>query len=64
MTTEKATRIGDWADVKIVVGPALLLEERVPADRIAGTAGLSAYANASSPQAQAATPLTPSSVTK
>ncbi|MEV0171900.1 mechanosensitive ion channel family protein [Streptomyces sp. NPDC050803] len=57
-------RAFDAADIQIVGGPALPVEDAAAADPTAGMAAPSAYANTSSPQAQAATPLTPPSVTK
>ncbi|CCK30002.1 hypothetical protein BN159_5623 [Streptomyces davaonensis JCM 4913] len=54
----------DAAGIQIVGGLPLAVEEAAPADPTAGMAAPSAYANTSSPQAQAATPLTPPSVTK
>jgi small conductance mechanosensitive channel len=57
-------RAFDAADIPIVGGPPVPAEEESSADPTAGMAAPSAYANTSSPQAQAATPLTPPSVTK
>ncbi|MFE6334484.1 mechanosensitive ion channel family protein [Streptomyces sp. NPDC057806] len=56
-------RAFDAADIQIVGGPPLPAEEPA-ADPTAAMAAPSAYANTSSPQAQAATPLTPPNVTK
>ncbi|WP_053750339.1 mechanosensitive ion channel family protein [Streptomyces sp. MMG1533] len=54
----------DAADIPIVGGAAVLVAEDPDADPTAGVAAPSAYSNTSSPQAQAATPLTPPSVAK
>ncbi|WAZ21768.1 mechanosensitive ion channel family protein [Streptomyces cinnabarinus] len=56
-------RAFDAAGIQMVGGP-LPVEDAAPADPTAGMAAPSAYANTSSPQAQAATPLAPPSVTK
>ncbi|MCL8017948.1 mechanosensitive ion channel family protein [Streptomyces sp. AS02] len=57
-------RAFDAADIPIVGRPALPVEDAAATDPTAGMSAPSAYANTSSPQAQAATPLTPPSVTK
>ncbi|GAA2420849.1 mechanosensitive ion channel family protein [Streptomyces glaucus] len=57
-------RAFDAAAIPIVGGATAAVPEEPPADPTANTAPPSAYANASSPQAQAATPLTPPSVSK
>ncbi|MDT9699707.1 mechanosensitive ion channel family protein [Streptomyces sp. P17] len=57
-------RAFDAADIQIVGGPPLAVENTAAADPTAAMAAPSAYANTASPQAQAATPLTPPSVTK
>ncbi|KOG32444.1 mechanosensitive ion channel family protein [Streptomyces resistomycificus] len=57
-------RAFDAADIPIVGGPPLLTEAPADADPTAGMAAPSAYSNTASPQAQAATPLTPPSPTK
>lgn len=57
-------RAFDAADIQIVGGPPVPVEDAGVTDPTAGMAAPSAYANTSSPQAQAATPLTPPSVTK
>ncbi|WP_128428540.1 mechanosensitive ion channel family protein [Streptomyces cyaneus] len=57
-------RAFDAADIPIVGGAVLTTEEAAASDPTAGMAAPSAYSNTSSPQAQAATPLTPPSVTK
>ncbi|MFI6205124.1 mechanosensitive ion channel family protein [Streptomyces sp. NPDC051041] len=57
-------RAFDAADIPIVGGATATVPEEPPADPTAGMAPPSAYANTSSPQAQAATPLTPPSVSK
>ncbi|MET9829135.1 mechanosensitive ion channel family protein [Streptomyces sp. NPDC006385] len=57
-------RAFDAADIPIVGRAPLTLEEESTADPTAGMAAPSVYANTTSPQAQAATPLTPPSVTK
>ncbi|MFE0255251.1 mechanosensitive ion channel family protein [Streptomyces sp. NPDC059010] len=60
----RVKRAFDAADIPIVGRPALPVEDGVTADPTAGISAPSAYSNTSSPQAQAATPLTPPSVTK
>ncbi|WP_369169424.1 mechanosensitive ion channel family protein [Streptomyces sp. R28] len=57
-------RAFDAADIRIVGRAPLTTEEAAATDPTAGMAAPSAYSNSSSPQAQAATPLTPPSVTK
>ncbi|GAA4077670.1 mechanosensitive ion channel family protein [Streptomyces shaanxiensis] len=57
-------RAFDAADIPIVGRPALPVEDAAATDPTAGMAAPSAYSNTSSPQAQAATPLAPPSVTK
>ncbi|MDF3144665.1 MULTISPECIES: mechanosensitive ion channel family protein [unclassified Streptomyces] len=57
-------RAFDAADIRIVGRAPLTTEEAAATDPTAGMAAPSAYSNTSSPQAQAATPLTPPSVTK
>lgn len=57
-------RAFDAADIQIVGRPPLAVEDVALADPTAAMAAPSAYANTSSPQAQAATPITPPSVTK
>ncbi|MFG1672118.1 mechanosensitive ion channel family protein [Streptomyces sp. Y7] len=57
-------RAFDEADIQIVGRAPLMVEEETAADPTAGMAAPSAYASATSPQSQAATPLTPPSVTK
>ncbi|MFE9018876.1 mechanosensitive ion channel family protein [Streptomyces sp. NPDC007808] len=57
-------RAFDAADIPIVGQAPVLTDENSPSDPTAGMAAPSAYANTASPQAQAATPLTPPSVTK
>lgn len=57
-------RAFDAADIPIVGRAVLTTEEAAASDPTAGMAAPSAYSNTSSPQAQAATPLTPPSVTK
>ncbi|MFF4268926.1 mechanosensitive ion channel family protein [Streptomyces sp. NPDC001536] len=57
-------RAFDEAQIPIVGGPVVLPDPTPAADPTAGMAAPSAYANTSSPQAQAATPITPPSVTK
>ncbi|SDO41222.1 small conductance mechanosensitive channel [Streptomyces sp. cf386] len=57
-------RAFDAADIPIVGRAPLTLEEEAATDPTAGMAAPSAYSNTSSPQAQAATPLAPPSVTK
>lgn len=54
----------DAAEIPIVGGPPVLTDPAPDADPTAGMSAPSAYANTSSPQAQAATPLAPPSVTK
>ncbi|WP_217240362.1 mechanosensitive ion channel family protein [Streptomyces sp. AC555_RSS877] len=54
----------DAASIPIVGGPALPAEADPDADPTAGMAAPSAYSNTASPQAQAATPLTPPGVAK
>ncbi|MCD7439983.1 mechanosensitive ion channel family protein [Streptomyces lincolnensis] len=54
----------DAADIPIVGGPALPADPAADADPTAGMAPPSAYSNTGSPQAQAATPLTPPAPTK
>ncbi|WP_039932605.1 mechanosensitive ion channel family protein [Streptomyces viridochromogenes] len=56
-------RAFDAADIRIVGGATAPTEEQI-ADPTAGMAAPSAYANSTSPQSQAATPLAPPSVTK
>ncbi|MFJ8631474.1 mechanosensitive ion channel family protein [Streptomyces sp. NPDC093568] len=57
-------RAFDAADIPIVGRAAPLIDEEPTADPTAGMAAPSAYASTTSPQSQAATPLTPPSVTK
>ncbi|WP_326723065.1 mechanosensitive ion channel family protein [Streptomyces sp. NBC_00243] len=58
-------RAFDAADIRIVGGlPAQTEDEAAPADPTAGMAAPSAYASSTSPQSQAASPLTPPNVTK
>ncbi|GCB49346.1 mechanosensitive ion channel family protein [Streptomyces sp. NL15-2K] len=57
-------RAFDAASIPIVGGPPVLVEGAADADPTAGMAPPSAYSNTGSPQAQAATPLTPPSPTK
>jgi small-conductance mechanosensitive channel len=57
-------RAFDAAEIPIVGGVAVPADETPDSDPTAGMAAPSAYSNTSSPQAQAATPLTPPSVTK
>jgi small conductance mechanosensitive channel len=57
-------RAFDAADIQIVGGPPVLTPEEPDADPTAGMAAPSAYANTGSPQAQAATPLTPQAPAK
>lgn len=57
-------RAFDAADIPIVGRPPFPVEDAAAADPTAGMAAPSAYSNTSSPQAQAATPLAPPSVTK
>ncbi|KUM80464.1 mechanosensitive ion channel family protein [Streptomyces sp. ISL-22] len=57
-------RAFDAADIPIVGRAPVTAEEDSATDPTATIAAPSAYSNASSPQAQAATPLTPPSVTK
>ncbi|MER6672965.1 mechanosensitive ion channel family protein [Streptomyces sp. NPDC000983] len=57
-------RAFDAADIQMVGGPPVPVDDAVATDPTAGMAAPSAYANATSPQSQAATPLTPPSVTK
>lgn len=57
-------RAFDAADIPIVGRAPLTAEEAAATDPTAGMAAPSAYSNTSSPQAQAATPLGPPSVTK
>ncbi|MFC5217137.1 mechanosensitive ion channel family protein [Streptomyces coerulescens] len=57
-------RAFDAADIPIVGRTPLMVEEDIAADPTAGMAAPSAYASTTSPQSQAATPLTPPSVTK
>ncbi|MFI6008737.1 mechanosensitive ion channel family protein [Streptomyces sp. NPDC051243] len=57
-------RAFDAADIPIVGRTPLTVEEQPATDPTAGMAAPSAYSNTSSPQAQAATPLAPPSVTK
>ncbi|MDO0914898.1 mechanosensitive ion channel family protein [Streptomyces sp. DT2A-34] len=57
-------RAFDAADIPLVGRAPLTTEEAAATDPTAGMAAPSAYANTSSPQAQAATPLAPPSVTK
>ncbi|ANS65304.1 mechanosensitive ion channel family protein [Streptomyces lincolnensis] len=54
----------DAADIPIVGGPVLPPDAAPDADPTAGMAPPSAYSNTGSPQAQAATPLTPPAPTK
>ncbi|MGW3726463.1 mechanosensitive ion channel family protein [Streptomyces sp. NPDC000851] len=54
----------DSEGIRIVGGLPLQQETEADSDPTAGMAAPSAYANTTSPQAQAATPLTPPSVTK
>jgi small-conductance mechanosensitive channel len=54
----------DAAEIPIVGGPATPTDTDPDTDPTAGMAAPSAYANTASPQAQAATPITPPSVTK
>ncbi|MFC9912338.1 mechanosensitive ion channel family protein [Streptomyces sp. NPDC059862] len=54
----------DREGIRIVGGLPLQQEAEADSDPTAGMAAPSAYANTTSPQAQAATPLTPPSVTK
>lgn len=60
----RVKRAFDAADIQIVGRAPLTPEEEASADPTAGMAAPSAYSNTSSPQAQAATPLAPPSVTK
>ncbi|KKD06608.1 mechanosensitive ion channel family protein [Streptomyces sp. WM6386] len=57
-------RAFDAAQIPIVGGPVVLTDATPDTDPTAGMSAPSAYANTSSPQAQAATPITPPSVTK
>lgn len=57
-------RAFDAADIPIVGGAAQPTDDEPTADPTAGVAAPSAFSNTSSPQAQAATPLAPQSVTK
>jgi small-conductance mechanosensitive channel len=57
-------RAFDAADIPIVGGPSVPVQDEEAADPTAGMAPPSAYSNTGSPQAQAATPLTPPSVAK
>lgn len=57
-------RAFDAAQIPIVGGPATPTDPTPDTDPTAGMSAPSAYANTSSPQAQAATPITPPSVTK
>ncbi|MEU6303930.1 mechanosensitive ion channel family protein [Streptomyces chartreusis] len=57
-------RAFDAADIPIVGRVPVMVEEETSADPTAGMAAPSAYSNTTSPQSQAATPLTPPSVTK
>ncbi|MCT9078548.1 mechanosensitive ion channel family protein [Streptomyces fulvoviolaceus] len=54
----------DAADIRIVGGVAAVAEEDPDADPTAGVAAPSVYSNSASPQAQAATPLTPPGTVK
>ncbi|KMS69455.1 mechanosensitive ion channel protein MscS [Streptomyces viridochromogenes] len=60
----RVKRAFDAADIPIVGRAPVLVDGEPTADPTAGMAAPSAYANTSSPQAQAATPLAPPSVTK
>ncbi|MBE8469742.1 mechanosensitive ion channel family protein [Streptomyces justiciae] len=60
----RVKRAFDAADIDIVGGPAVAADPDPTPDPTAAMAAPSAYSNTSSPQAQAATPLTPPSVTK
>ncbi len=60
----RVKRAFDAADIPIVGRAPLAVDGEATADPTAGMAAPSAYANTSSPQALAATPLTPPSVTK
>ncbi|KUO02437.1 mechanosensitive ion channel family protein [Streptomyces caeruleatus] len=60
----RVKRAFDAADIPIVGRAPLTVDGESAADPTAGMAAPSAYANTSSPQAQAATPLAPPSVTK
>ncbi|MEU9732644.1 mechanosensitive ion channel family protein [Streptomyces sp. NPDC048002] len=57
-------RAFDAADIQMVGGLPLPVDDAAPADPTAGMAAPSAYANTASPQSLAATPLSPPSVTK
>jgi small conductance mechanosensitive channel len=57
-------RAFDAADIRLVGGPPAQPDDEPPADPTAGMSAPSAYASSTSPQSQAASPLTPPSMTK